>query len=215
MSSMPARRVVDLGCGARKMPGAVGLDAVAIPGVDVIGDADRGLPLRTSSVDEIHAYHLLEHVEDFLGVMGEIWRVLKHGGRAHIKAPHAASPYMTWKDPTHRRGLSIATFAYFDDTYFDGAAFSYYSPARFRIEVARLCFTATGAPGPMPQPPSGARLPEVEPHAITVARRVANPMFHALANRGRGWQAACERFWGPLVGIEEVHVVMRALKDQG
>jgi SAM-dependent methyltransferase len=204
--------IVDVGCGARKVPGAIGIDVADIPGVDVLGDLERGLPLRTGSVDVVHCYHLLEHVRDYLAAMGEIWRVLRHGGVAHIRAPHASSPYMTWKDPTHRRGLSIATFAYFDDTYFDGQAFSYYSPARFRIETARLCFTAQGPPAPMPTPADGRELPAVEPRGFTVARRVVNPLVHALANRSRGWQYACERFWGPAVGIEEVYVVMRALK---
>jgi hypothetical protein len=209
---MSRRIVVDIGCGNRKMPGALGIDVVGIPGVDLLGDLERGLPLATGSVDELHAYHILEHVGDFSASMTEIWRVLRDGGRAHIKAPHAASTYTTWKDPTHRRGLSIATFAYFDDTYFDGAVFKYYSPARFRIEKARLCFTANGPPVDMPPPADGRTLPPTEPHAITVARRVANPMVHALANRSRGWQYACERFWGPIAGIEEVHVVLRAIK---
>ena len=131
--------VVDLGCGNRKFAGSIGMDIVAVPGVvDVIADMSRGLPFRDNSLDGLYAYHVLEHVDDFLGLMGEIWRVCRHGGRVRVKIPHASSPYILWKDPTHKRGLSIATFAYFDDTYFDGAAFSYYSPARFRIERARL-----------------------------------------------------------------------------
>jgi SAM-dependent methyltransferase len=210
--SDPSPRILDVGCGNRKMPGAVGVDIAKVPGVELLGDLDRGLPIRTSSVDALHAYHVLEHVDDFAAAMGEIWRVLRPGGLAHIKAPHASSPFMTWKDPTHRRGLMIATFAYFDDTYFDGAAFGYYSSARFRIELARLCFTATGPPVPMPPPLDGRTLLLPEPHAITVTRRVLNPLVHAMANRSRGFQYACERFWGPLIGIEEVHVVMRAIK---
>ena len=59
----------------------------------------------------------------------------------YVKVPHGSSPFVTWKDPTHKRGLFIATFAYFDDTYLDGVAFSYYSKARFRIEKARLNFS--------------------------------------------------------------------------
>lgn len=194
------------------MPDALGVDIVAVPGVDLLGDLDRGLPLRDSSVDVLHAYHVLEHVPDFTRGMSEIWRVLKPGGRAHIKVPHACSNFMTWKDPTHRRGLMLATFAYFDDTYFDGAAFSYYANASFRIEKARLCFTATGPPVPMPARDDGSDAPLPEPHGFTVARRVLNPMASAIANKSRGFQYACERFWGPLVGIEEVHVVMRAIK---
>lgn len=190
--------VVDLGCGSRKMAGAIGMDIVAVPGVDIIADMGRGLPFRDSSLDGIYAYHVLEHLDDFLAAVGEIWRVLKHGGRAWIKAPHASSTFMTWKDPTHRRGLSIATFAYFDDTYFDGAAFSYYSPARFRIEKARLNFTLTDR--------------QLHAPSYRLPRRVLNVVFDALANKSRGYQYACERFWAPLVGIEEVVLTMRAIK---
>jgi hypothetical protein len=129
--------------------------------------------------------------------MGEIWRVCRDGAFARIKVPHASSPFMTWKDPTHRRGLSIATFAYFDDTYFDGAVFSYYSPARFRIEKAKLNFTLTDR--------------QVEP-TLSPMRRVLNPIFDAVANKSRGFQYVCERFWGPIVGIEEAVLTLRAQK---
>jgi SAM-dependent methyltransferase len=206
---------VDLGCGSRKAPGAIGLDSAPISGVDVVADMRAGLPFRDSSLDGVYAYHVLEHFDDFIGMMEEIWRVLRPGGLARIKVPHATSSFVTWKDPTHRRGLSIATFAYFDDTYFDGAAFSYYSKARFRIERARLNFTMTdraGMPDLAPPSPAGDTPPPPEPHIITVLRRGLNPMFHALANRSRGWQYACERFWGPIVGIEEASLVMRAIK---
>lgn len=191
--------VVDLGCGSRKMRGSVGMDIVGVPGVDVVADMSRGLPFRTSSLDGIYAYHVLEHLDDFLAAVGEIWRVLKDGGRAYVKAPHACSTFMTWKDPTHRRGLSIATFSYFDDTYFDGAAFGYYSPAKFRIERAKLNFTLTDRQFHAPS----YRLP----------RRVLNTVFDVLANKSRGYQYACERFWGPIVGIEEVVLTMRAIKQ--
>ncbi len=204
---------VELGCGARKMPGTIGLDVVALLGVDVIADMERGLPFRDNSIDELHAYHVLEHIDDLLGLVVEIWRVLRGGGRLHLKVPHAASPVNAWKDPTHRHALSIATFAYFDDTYYDGAVFSYYSPARFRIEHARLRFSAKGTPAPVPAPVQGRRMPLPEPHAIRVARRFFNPIFDALANRSRETQYACERFWGPIVGIEEVDLTLRALKD--
>jgi hypothetical protein len=33
-----------------------------------------------------------------------------------------------------------------------------------------------------------------------------------MANKNRDFQYACERFWGPLVGIEEVVVTLRAIK---
>jgi SAM-dependent methyltransferase len=189
---------IDLGCGRAKIPGTIGLDNAAVPGVDVLGDMRYGLPFRDNSADALYAYHVLEHFDDFLGIMGEIWRVCRHGATVHIKVPHASSPYMTWKDPTHRRGLMLATFTYFDDSTFAGSMFSYYSPARFLVEEAMLNFTLTD------------RRDDPE---MSGMRRFLTKVFSALANRNRGWQDFCERFWGPLVGIEEAVVMLRAQKD--
>jgi len=194
------RYKIDLGCGARKVKGALGVDNAAIESVDVVADLNGGLPFKDGSIDTVYVYHILEHLDDFLATMNEIWRVCRHGALVYVKVPHAASSFVTWKDPTHRRGLSIATFAYFDSTYFDGAAFYYYSKARFRIEKARLNFTLSGRPEYAPVNPS-------------LFRRTSNALFHALANRSRRWQYFCERFWGPVVGIEEAELVMRAIKD--
>lgn len=187
---------LDLGCGRRKARGSIGVDLVPSPVVDVVADFRQGLPFRDNSVDAVYAYHLLEHLDDFLWFMGEIWRVCRQDARLYVKVPHGSSPFVTWKDPTHRRGLFIATFAYFDDTYFDGAAFSYYSKARFRIEHARLNFS----------------IHNPDSH-FSFTRRVLNQVVHILANRDRKSQYLCERFWGPLVGIEEAVLVLRALKE--
>ena len=189
---------IDLGCGKKKMAGSIGMDIVPIPGVDLVASMDAGLPFRDNSIDAMYAYHVLEHMDDFLAVMGDIWRVCRDGARVHIKVPHASSTYTTWKDPTHRRGLSIATFSYFDDTYFDGAAFAYYSPARFRIEKAKLNFTLTDRKTAIELPRS---------------RRMLDTVFDAVANKSRGWQYVCERFWGPIVGIEEAVLTLRAVKS--
>jgi SAM-dependent methyltransferase len=192
-----ARYRIDIGCGTRKVEGTLGVDNVAVPGVDIVADLDQGLPFKDNSVDAVYAYHILEHLNDFLGTMNEIYRVCKPGALVFVKVPHAASTFVTWKDPTHKRGLFIATFAYFDDTYFDGAAFSYYSPARFRIEKAKLRFTLSSY--------------DKNVH-LGWQRRVADALFDAVANRSRRSQFFCERFWGPIVGVEEAELVMRALK---
>jgi SAM-dependent methyltransferase len=191
---------IDLGCGTRKVKGSLGVDNAVIPGVDVVADLNGGLPFKDNAIDTVYVYHILEHLDDFMTTMNEIWRVCRHGALVYVKVPHAASSFVTWKDPTHRRGLSIATFAYFDSTYFDGAAFYYYSKARFKIEKARLNFTLSGRPEYAPVNPS-------------LFRRTSNALFHALANRDRRWQYFCERFWGPIVGIEEAELIMRAIKD--
>jgi len=78
------RVVVDIGCGERKYPGAIGLDFVALPAVDVLGDANFGLPFRDSSVDIATSFDVIYCLDDEserLAVQ-EMWRVLKPGGVA-------------------------------------------------------------------------------------------------------------------------------------
>ncbi len=187
---------IDLGCGSRKVRGSIGVDIARAPAVDVVADFDEGLPFKDNSADTVYAYHLLEHLDDFLGFMDEIWRVCRPDARVYIKVPHATSAFNTWKDPTHKRGMFIATFTYFDDTYFDGVAFAYYAKARFRIEKARLNFSIDNSWG------------------FSLPKRIVGHLVHVLANRDRNSQYLCERFWGHLVGIEEAALILRAIKEE-
>ena len=195
MSTRPV--ALDLGCGTRKRPGALGLDLVRVAGVDVVGDVTR-LPVRDGSVDEVYASHLVEHIDDLMGFMGEVWRVCRPGALVYFRFPHATTSYFIWKDPTHRRGLDLDTFDYFDPRTSEGRVFGYYQPARFQILKQRLTFNLNA------DAPVAGR-----------ARRVAGTIFDALANRSERAQYFCERFWGPLVGMEEAHIWLRAIKPGG
>lgn len=92
-------RKVDLGCGSAKPEGFIGIDRMAMPGVDLIGDLDDTLPLETNSVDLLYASHSLEHARDIMHTMREIYRVCKHGAQVCIVAPYyeqklnVANPY--------------------------------------------------------------------------------------------------------------------------
>ena len=73
------------GAGAR-VDGYVNVDLVALPGVDVVANAER-LPFRGSVFQRVECDAVLEHVECPDRVMGEIERVLAPGGFAHIVSP--------------------------------------------------------------------------------------------------------------------------------
>lgn len=182
--------VLDVGCGNVKRPGSIGVDLLALPGVDVVGDFMR-LPFRDSSVDGIYTSHTLEHTDNLLGAMEEFWRICKPSGLVYVRGPHASCPYVTWSDPTHRRGLTLETFRYFDEHHY----FNFYTHARFTIAQAWLYFT-TASHRPQQRWP----------------RRLATRLLEALANASQAAQYRCERWWGPLIGIEEVHVLLRAIK---
>lgn len=185
---------LDLGCGRTKFAGTIGVDIVPVPGVDVIADLNGTLPFRTDSIDAIYTSHTLEHVESFIRTMEEIWRVCRNRARVHIWVPHASSPFVTWIDPTHRRGFTIETFSYFDPA---ANPLSYYSHGRFRIVAARLHLSTIG------QRRAGMRR----------ARRLLAGALEAVANRSRSWQYRCERWWGPAIGFDEATIILEAIKE--
>lgn len=105
--------VVELGCGPKKKPGSIGVDAIALPGVDVVTDLNRGLPfLPDSSVDRIESVHTFEHLSDIEAVMREVVRVLRPDGECHITVPHFSNPHY-YSDYTHRTPWGLYSLGYF------------------------------------------------------------------------------------------------------
>jgi SAM-dependent methyltransferase len=100
------RRVLDLGCGRNKRPGAVGLDRDPRSGADVRGDLNaRGLPFRDGVFDEAQLAHVIEHVQDVVALMAEVHRVCKPGARVTVRTPHFSSIH-AYTDPGHRQRLA-------------------------------------------------------------------------------------------------------------
>jgi len=73
------------GAGSRVV-GYVNIDLFALPGVDVVANAEQ-LPFRCSTFQRVECDAVLEHVECPDRVVREIERVLAPGGFAHIVAP--------------------------------------------------------------------------------------------------------------------------------
>jgi SAM-dependent methyltransferase len=127
--SLDQPRILELGCGRNKHPNAVGIDRIALPGVDVVHDLNRRpYPFEDDSFDEIYAIHVIEHLDSILAVMEEVFRIARPNARVTVITPHH-SDAISWQDPTHKWHLNSYSFNYFDPTYHT----NYYTAARFRI----------------------------------------------------------------------------------
>jgi SAM-dependent methyltransferase len=129
------KQILDVGCGRNKVRGAIGLDRYAVPGVDIIHDLDQyPYPFRNGSFDEIHARHVIEHVELVGKFMDELHRIGKPGARYFINTPHY-SYSNSWRDPTHRWHFSSYSFEYFEAGH---PSEHYTGSARFRLISVRV-----------------------------------------------------------------------------
>ncbi len=138
------RGVLELGCGpARRHPEAVTVDALDFDGVDVVGDVFRVLEaIPDASVDAVHSYHFLEHVEPLGGIVRELSRVLRPGGLLHTVVPHFSNPYFH-SDYTHRQTFGLYSFSYLaDDPLFRRRVPRYQVDTGLALEDVRLTFKA-------------------------------------------------------------------------
>ncbi len=128
-------RILDVGCGLRKLPGAIGIDRNPASAADVLCDLDRfPYPFADSSFDRLEAVHVIEHVADVIRTMEEFHRLVRPGGRVRLVTPHYTD-FSSFCDPTHRWHLNSFSFRYFGP---DHGGFGYYSPAKFREIFVRL-----------------------------------------------------------------------------
>lgn len=129
-----APRVLDLGCGTAKEPGAFGVDNVALPGVDLVHDLlDFPYPVADGSVREVYLKHVLEHFDfaDGQRILAEVYRVLEPGGVARVRVPHVFC-VAGWDDPTHRKAFTFNTARFLTAD----AAKAYYKETDSRWELA-------------------------------------------------------------------------------
>ena len=105
---------VDIGGGLNPYPGYHTIDIRET--ADTIADLNDGIPLPDNSVGVLNASHILEHLHDKTKIMGEIYRVLAHGGWAFIEVP-STDGRGAFQDPTHVSYWNENSFLYYTDKY--------------------------------------------------------------------------------------------------
>ncbi len=132
---------LNLGAADRHIPGYMSVDRCwPVPPVkDVefwLADLRAQWPWADSSVDEIVAFDVIEHLPDRIHTMNEMHRVMKNGATAQIEVPNASKGAGFFQDPTHVSPWCMNSFQYFKKGSFAHNRFaaSYGVTAAFHVE---------------------------------------------------------------------------------
>lgn len=113
IARIAGRKTVELGCGERKISGALGVDIAPGGAVDLVHDLNAmPWPLADASFGAASLNHVIEHLADIPRAIAECARILGHGGLLWIATPHF-SDVSSWSDPTHRYHLGLRSFELF------------------------------------------------------------------------------------------------------
>lgn len=123
--------IINLGCGKSRIPNSIGVDRVKIDNhVDIVHDLNNTpYPFENDSVDEVHFYHVLEHLHDHIKKLEEIYRILKPGGILHMRVPHFSS-MGAFTDITHVRPFGYGSFDCLEENHYQ----HFYTTANFKIQ---------------------------------------------------------------------------------
>lgn len=133
---------IELGCGTSKENGKIGIDLLALQGVDIVANIEEGLGfIPDNSVDSISSRHFLEHVVNFELLLREIHRVLKPDGVHHAVVPHFSNPYF-YSDYTHKVFFGLYSFDYFasEESKLKRKVPGFYNDLQFHITKRYLNF---------------------------------------------------------------------------
>ncbi|MDG2286926.1 MAG: methyltransferase domain-containing protein [Alphaproteobacteria bacterium] len=105
---------LNIGCGFNKLDGYINVDQFPECNPDVLWNLEETpWPFEESSVDELVAHHVLEHLGQetkvFFAIFKELYRLMRDDGVIRITVPHPHHPTFL-SDPTHVRAFTGNTF---------------------------------------------------------------------------------------------------------
>lgn len=183
---------LNLGCGHTRYPGLLGVDNNPnAEYVDLTCDLEAyPYPFSDNSVSEILMDHVLEHLDNPLKVIQELYRISENGSVWTINTPHFSC---NWLHPGHKSAISTMLFDYFIPGTDD-----YYGKCEFKVLEKRLSWL---------RPPDPNRPNYKRSSWLLLADRVIS----VLANMNLGF---CQRVWCYWVGgFEEIHFRVRVIKS--
>lgn len=126
---------LNLGCGKKKYSDFVNVDVNPRVRPDIIVDLNHfPWPFKDEIADYVLMDNVIEHLDDVIGVVKELYRILKMGGIAEIRVPYWLSKG-AHEDPTHKHTFSEKSFDFLKEGYITDF---YTSDIKFDVKVERI-----------------------------------------------------------------------------
>jgi SAM-dependent methyltransferase len=135
--SMPATKILDIGCGKSKVPGSIGVDFNENLGADVVHNLNVfPYPFQPDEFDEVHIRSTLFLLDNPVHVMDEIYRICKKGGRVVVVQPYFRSVW-NYVDPWVKNFGTAHSFAFYDP---DDLICKHYKYTEARFSTTNIVF---------------------------------------------------------------------------
>ncbi len=123
---------LNIGSGNLRIPGFLNVDNNPnAKEADLVHNLDQlPWPIEDSSVEAVIMDHSLEHLEDTIGVIQELYRICREGAHLEIRTPHFSG---NWTHPGHKRAMGVGLFDHFDRSQQE-----HYGDCHFEVERVRL-----------------------------------------------------------------------------
>jgi len=192
MENIQSSRKLNLGCGEFPKEGFINVDYFSNSTPDVSHDLNKiPYPFDDDHFELVEADHVLEHLTDPFGVMGELRRICAPGATIHIRVPHFSRGF-THAD--HKRGFDV-TFPYYFNPKF-GPGYQ-----RIPLELVKMRLTWFAQP---------YMKKSVLPAPLVYVGQAIGIVIDFFANLSP-W--LCSRLWCYWVGgFEEIEFVFRVNK---
>ncbi len=127
-----------MGCGELQFSDCLNADIRKTKIVDIIVNFDKFFyPFKDGSFENVYAYDIIEHLDDIIKVIEEIYRILKSEGKIFIKTTYWQAEN-SFTDLTHKHFFTLKSFDYFDPSTMLGKKYGFYSDKKFKILSKQL-----------------------------------------------------------------------------
>lgn len=124
---------VNLGCGEKKINGAIGVDFRKTNATDIIHDLRVfPWPFEDEQFENAIANDIIEHMLYVIPFLDECWRITKPGGHLIIHTDYFTSE-QSYTDPTHLHYFTLESFDFFDPDTSWGKRYGWYTDKKWKV----------------------------------------------------------------------------------